>query len=66
MKKMMRQVRNVWDGKYTIIGSADDKAEREPRAAGGLRETDSRVVKKLLDVGLAFPQAQTDEARSKR
>ncbi len=60
MKKMMRQVQNVWDGKYTIIGGADED-KREPRAAGGLRETDSRVVKKLLEIGLAIPQTETDK-----
>ncbi|MBC8142098.1 MAG: hypothetical protein H7Y38_11735 [Armatimonadetes bacterium] len=59
---MMRQVQNAWDGKYVIVGGSDNKTDRESKPTGGFRETESRVVKRLVDMGLAIPQTGTEKS----
>ena len=55
--KIIREVRNVLDGRYTV--REDDEKRKTPVAvAGGFRETESRVVKKLMDLGLAIPSKE--------
>ena len=62
--KIIREVRNVLDGKYTVRDT-DEERKRSTGATGvGFRETESRVVRKLLDAGLAIPQ--TGEAKPKK
>ena len=59
--KIIREVRNVLDGKHTVR-EEEKSAEKTPQVAGGFRETESRIVKKLMDLGLAVPQQSKKKA----
>ncbi len=66
--RIIREIRNVLDGEYTVR-DADEKRERNTDAAGrfresGFREGESRVIRRLLDAGLAIPQI--GEAKPKK
>lgn len=62
--KIIRQVRNVLDGKYTVR-EADEERKPETSTGSGFREGESRVVKKLIDAGLLIPQGDTKPRRDK-
>ncbi|MBC7808571.1 MAG: hypothetical protein H7145_20755 [Akkermansiaceae bacterium] len=59
--KIIREVRNVLDGKYTV---RDEERKQNTGAGVGFREGESRVVRKLLEAGLAIPQI--GEAKPKK
>jgi hypothetical protein len=61
--KIIREVRNVLDGKYTIRESDEERKHRTD-ARDGFLGGESRVVRKLLEAGLAIPQSS--EAKSKK
>ncbi|MBC8134862.1 MAG: hypothetical protein H8F28_03130 [Fibrella sp.] len=61
--KIIREVRNVLDGKYTVRDSEEER-KRSTGAGSGFREGESRVVRKLLEAGLAIPQ--NSEAKPKK
>ena len=55
--KIVREVQNAIDGKYTIVRDKNRKPNRETTGTTGFRETESRVVRKFSEWGLAIPQA---------
>ena len=59
--KIIREVRNVLDGKYTV---REEERKQNTGTGGGFREGESRVVRKLLEAGLAIPQI--GEAKPKK
>lgn len=61
--KIIREVRNVLDGKYTIRDS-DEERKQNTTAASGIVAGESRVVRKLIEAGLAIPQ--NGEAKAKK
>jgi len=52
--RIIREVRNVLDGPYRALED-NDRAEKK-KAAANFRGEESRVVRKLLDLGLAIPK----------
>lgn len=61
--KIIREVRNVLDGKYTIR-ETDEERKRETNVGSGIVGGESRVVRKLIDAGLLIPQ--NGEAKAKK
>lgn len=61
--KIIREVRNVLDGKYTIRDSEEERKQSMP-TGNGIVAGESRVVRKLIEAGLAIPQ--NGEAKAKK
>lgn len=62
--RIIRELRNVLDGPYRILDGQEDKDEKKRGQAGaGFSEGESRVVRKLIDIGLVVPQK--DSAKKK-
>ena len=53
--KIIREVRNVLDGKYTVRDNEDER-KRDTNVTSGIVGGESRVVRKLIDAGLLIPQ----------
>ncbi len=58
--KIIREARNILDGKYTIREDRK-KRETETPAPSGFVGGESRVVRRLLELGLALPQGEKRE-----
>ncbi len=65
--RIIREVRNALDGPYKMWGGRDEKDDKKKDTAGsGFREGESRIVRKLLELGLAIPETGDAKKDSRR